>query len=146
MSKDYSGLALRMKNYEAINRNFLMPNMNNVLRLDGRAFHTYTKKFKRPFDDELINAMDAAAIYLCSNIQGVKFGYVQSDEISICFTDYDNYESTLWYDGNIQKIVSVSASMCAAKFNHVRTQQIVKKLIDTDSDTNDSTFIQTAFG
>lgn len=142
--KDYSGLALRMKTYEAVNKTYLIPNMNNIIRLDGKAFHTYTKGFKRPFDDDLITAMDEAAIYLCSKIQGAKFGYVQSDEISICFTDYDNYESTLPFEGQVQKIVSVSASMCAAKFNHIRTQQIIEKLIDTESDLNDDEFIKTA--
>lgn len=145
MSKDYSGLALRMKQYEATSKTYLLPNMNNVIRLDGKAFHTYTKGFKRPFDDDLISAMDEAAIYLCNNIQGAKFGYVQSDEISICFTDYDTYETTLPFEGQVQKIVSTFASMCAGKFNHVRTKQIVKKIIETDdSDSNDGVFIQTA--
>jgi tRNA(His) guanylyltransferase len=133
MAKDYSGLALRMKTYEAVNRNFLIPNMNNIIRLDGKAFHTYTKGFKRPFDWDLINSMDEAAIYLCSKIQGAKFGYVQSDEISICFTDYDSFDTTAWFDGNIEKIVSVAASMCTGKFNQTRAVQIFQNLaVGTD--------------
>lgn len=127
MSKDYSGLALRMKNYEAVNRKYLLPNMNNIIRLDGKAFHTYTKGFERPFDNNLITAMDEAAIYLCGKIQGAKFGYVQSDEISICFTDYDTYETSLPFEGEVQKITSTFASMCSAKFNHVRAIQITSQ-------------------
>lgn len=144
MSKDYSGLALRMKTYEAVNRTYLLPNMNNIIRLDGNAFHTYTKGFKRPFDDDLITAMDEAAIYLCSKLQGAKFGYVQSDEISICFTDYDTYESTLPFEGQVEKIVSIFASKCTSRFNQVRTLQIIKKLKEAESDSNDVEFISTA--
>lgn len=144
MSKDYSGLALRMKTYEAVNKTHLLPNMNNIIRLDGNAFHTYTKGFVRPFDNDLITAMDEAAIYLCSKIQGAKFGYVQSDEISICFTDYDTYESTLPFEGQVEKIVSVFASKCTSRFNQVRSLQIIKKLKETETDSNDVEFITTA--
>ena len=101
-------LGNRIKNYEGITRQFLIPKVPTILRLDGIAFHTYTKKFKRPFDDVLINAMNETAIYLCSKIQGAKFAFVQSDEISIYLSDRDNIESQLWYKGNIQKIVSAS--------------------------------------
>jgi len=109
----------RMKNYEAINRHFLIPKLYTILRLDGKAFHTYTKKFKRPFDEVLINAMDETAKYLCSKIQGAKFAYVQSDEITIFLSDMDSIETQMWFDGNIQKMTSVSASMATAKFNHL---------------------------
>jgi tRNA(His) guanylyltransferase len=109
----------RMKKYEKINSDNLIPKIPTVVRLDGRAFHTYTKQFKKPFDDVLINTMDETAKYLCSKIQGAKFAFVQSDEISIYITDRDNLEAQLWYDGNIQKITSVSASIATGKFNQL---------------------------
>ncbi len=109
----------RMKKYEKINSDNLIPKIPAVIRLDGRAFHTYTKQFKKPFDDVLINTMDETAKYLCSKIQGAKFAFVQSDEISIYITDRDNLESQLWYDGNIQKITSVSTSIATGKFNQL---------------------------
>ena len=109
----------RMKNYESITRDFLIPKVPTIMRLDGKAFHTYTKQFKRPFDKVLIDMMDETAKYLCSKIQGAKFAYVQSDEITIFISDMDSIESQMWYDGNIQKMTSVSASMAAAKFNHL---------------------------
>ncbi len=124
MSKD--SLGDRMKRYEDVNRGYLIQNANTIIRIDGRAFHTYTKQFKRPFDAELVKAMDDTAIYLCSRIQGAKFAYVQSDEISIVITDYDSIDSGMWYEGNIQKIVSVSASMAAAKFNQLMTLRLLK--------------------
>ena len=129
----------RMKSYEAINRTFLIPKLHTVLRLDGRAFHTYTKKFKRPFDDALINAMDETAKYLCSNIQGAKFAYVQSDEITIYLSDTSELESQMWYGGNIQKMVSVSAAMATAKFNHLMAlRQVMDTITRVDDWNNDN--------
>jgi len=71
--------------------------------------------------------MDNTAIYLCQNIQGAKFAFVQSDEISVLVTDFDKLDTDAWFDGNIQKIVSVSASMATAKFNQLRT---IRHIID----------------
>lgn len=129
MKTDKTSLGDRMKNYESINRHFLIPKLHTILRLDGRAFHTYTKKFKRPFDDVLINAMDETAMYLCSKIQGAKFAYVQSDEITIYISDNDELETQMWYGGNIQKMVSVSAAMATAKFNHIMILQNIEDSI-----------------
>ncbi len=117
MKKDKENLGNRMKKYEVINRNFLIPKLPTVIRLDGKAFHTFTKQFKKPFDNDLINCMNQAALYACENIQGAKFAYVQSDEISIYISDRDSLEQQMWYDGNIQKMVSVSASMASNGFN-----------------------------
>jgi len=128
-------LGNRIKNYEGITRQFLIPKVPTILRLDGIAFHTYTKKFKRPFDDVLINAMNETAIYLCSKIQGAKFAFVQSDEISIYLSDRDNIESQLWYKGNIQKIVSASASFASAKFNHIMFCNTLKEITHIDETT-----------
>jgi tRNA(His) 5'-end guanylyltransferase len=75
---------------------------------------------------ELINDMDATACYLCKNIQGAKLAYVQSDEISIMITDFDTLTTDMWFDGNIQKIVSVAASMATSKFNQLRQLRYLK--------------------
>lgn len=130
ISKD--SLGNRMKNYESINRTFLIPKMHTVLRLDGRAFHTYTKPFEKPFDDFLISTMDETAKYLCSKIQGAKFAYVQSDEITIYLSDNDEMETRMWYGGNIQKMVSVSASIATTKFNHLMFLRKFKSIIKSE--------------
>lgn len=135
-SSKKDSLGNRMKKYEAVNRNFLIPKMNTIIRIDGKAFHTYTQQFKKPFDQDLINAMDQTAIYLCSKIQGAKFAFVQSDEISILVTDYDTIETSSWFDGNIQKIVSVSASMATTQFNKTRLIQSCGDHSDDDREPN----------
>ena len=71
--------------------------------------------------------MDETAKYLCKNIQGAEIGFVQSDEISILMTDFNTHQTDAWFDGNIQKIVSVAASMATSKFNHLRMIRIIKE-------------------
>ena len=118
-------LGIRMKTYENITRYYLMPRTYNLYRIDGRSFHSYLRGCKRPFDKDLIEDMDNTAIYLCSNIQGAKFGFVQSDEISILATSFDDIGTQAFFEGNIQKNSSVVASMATAKFNQLRFQRFI---------------------
>lgn len=134
-NKKSDNLGDRMKKYEAVNKSNLIPKLPTVIRLDGKAFHTYTKQFAKPFDNSLINLMDQTAIYLCSKIQGAKFAFVQSDEISIYLSDRDSLEQQMWYDGEVQKMVSVSASMAAAKFNHLRFLDTLLSITGVDERT-----------
>lgn len=110
----------RQKGYENVTRMYLTPRTNIVLRVDGRAFSSYTHNCKRPFDDDLMSAMDQTAIALCEEVQGAKLAYVQSDEITVWATSYDNIGSMPWFGGNIQKITSIAASVATARFNKIR--------------------------
>lgn len=111
-------LGNRMKaNYENRTRFFVPRRTYTVIRVDGRAFHTFTRGCERPFDTRLIAAMDATALFLCREIDGAKCAYVQSDEISVVLTDFDRLETQAWFDGNIQKIASLRASLATAAFN-----------------------------
>ncbi len=111
----------RMKeNYENRTRFMLPRRSHTIIRVDGKAFHTYTRNLKRPFDNGFMDDMDFTASYLCKNIQGAKFGFVQSDEISILLTDYDKITTDAWFDNNVQKMASVSASMATKAFNEAR--------------------------
>lgn len=114
MSKD--SLGDRMKSYENSYRISLPIRMPVILRIDGKAFHTYTKGCKRPVDENLISVMNETAIYLCRNMQGAKVAYVQSDEISILLNNYTDIDTQAWFDNNLQKMVSVSAGMASAVF------------------------------
>src|SRR5689334_8003874 len=109
MSNDSLGDRMK-KNYEDISRVFLPRRMPLIIRLDGKAFHTLTADMKKPWDDGMIHSMLTTAITLCENIQNTKLAYVQSDEISLLLTDYDYFNTEAWFDRNLQKMVSVSAS------------------------------------
>lgn len=114
----------RIKTYYEDRTRYSLPRRTcTIIRIDGKAFHTYTKGLKRPFDVDLINDMNETTKFLCENIQGVKLGYVQSDEISLLLTDFDKIGTDAWFDGNIQKMASISASMATAKFNQLRCQR-----------------------
>ena len=119
--KTKDSLGDRMKTYyEDRTRMFLPRKTYSIIRIDGKAFHSYTKGLDKPFDKKFVSDMDETAFFLCKNIQGAKFAFVQSDEISILLTDFDSITTDAWFDGNIQKIVSISSSMATAKFNELR--------------------------
>jgi tRNA(His) 5'-end guanylyltransferase len=103
---------------------FLLPRRTyTVIRVDGKSFHAYTRGCRRPFDEDLMAAMDAAMIALCENIEGARLGYVQSDEISVILTDFGSPQTEAWFDGNVQKIASITASIATAYFNRARAAQ-----------------------
>jgi tRNA(His) guanylyltransferase len=114
-------LGERMKGqYEVRSRPLLPRRTYTIIRLDGKAFHTYTRKLKKPFDENLIDDMDNAVVKILPEIMGVQFAYVQSDEVSILLTDFSNENTDAWFDGNVQKMVSVSSSFMTAEFNKLR--------------------------
>ena len=107
----------RMKGYENAYRLYLPRRLPVIIRVDGRAFHTFTKGFQRPFDEVLAQAMRETAIALCKEISGAKLAYTQSDEISILVTNNDTLETQPWFDNNLQKLVSLSASTATLAFD-----------------------------
>lgn len=120
MSNKKDSLGDRMKeNYENRAKTYLVRRMPVIIRLDGKAFHTFTKGLKKPYDEIFHNTMNATMKYLCENIQGCKLGYTQSDEITLLLTDYDTLDTDAWFDNSVQKICSVSASMATMAFNKI---------------------------
>lgn len=124
--KDQIGQRMK-EQYEQRTRYFLPRRTYTIIRLDGKAFHTFTRGMDRPYDKDLMNLMDFTSQYLLENIQGAQFAYVQSDEISILLTDFDKTTTQAWFNGNIQKITSVSASLATMRFN-----QLLSDLQDDD--------------
>lgn len=111
-------LGIRMKTYyEQIPKTKLMRRTPVAIRIDGKAFHTFTKGFQKPFDEVLIKSMQETMKYLCENIQGCVLGYHQSDEITLILVDYKNLNSDAWFDYEVQKMCSIAASMATMAFN-----------------------------
>lgn len=107
----------RMKAYENVPRSYLIPRMPVLIRIDGNSFSKFTKKFKKPWDNRIQDAMTHTTKFLIKNISGCEIGYIQSDEISLLLNTYKRFNTQPWFGNNIQKICSVSASMAAAAFN-----------------------------
>lgn len=118
-------LGLRMKTfYEQVPKTKLMRRCPVLIRIDGKAFHTFTRGFKRPFDEILIKTMQQTTKYLCENIQGCVLGYTQSDEITLVLVDYKKLTSLAWFDYEVQKMCSIAASMATMAFNMFFTSNV----------------------
>lgn len=128
MSND--SLGDRMKGYEETTRYTLMRRSPVIIRLDGRAFHTFTKGLKyvdetledTPFSTVMHTCMYLTTRALINGIQNAVIAYSQSDEITILLRDWDKHETEQWFDGNIQKIVSISASIASVAFSNAFSQ------------------------
>lgn len=123
----------RMKDYyENRSKTYLTRRVPCLLRLDGCHFHTFTKGLKKPYDSLFIEVMQRTTKSLCESIQGCKFGYVESDEISLLLTDYDTLQTDAWFDYSVQKICSVAASMAAMFFNKHLKECALQEFDDKD--------------
>lgn len=114
---DTSELAKRMKDYESVPKARLMKRCPVACRIDGKAHHSFTKGFERPFDEVYIKSMQKTAKYLCENIQGVVLSYQQSDEITLILVDYKEFNTSPYFDYEVQKLCSIIASMATMAFN-----------------------------
>lgn len=111
-------LEKRMKMYEELNKQFLLPNQYVLMRLDGKSFSSFTKKyFNKPFDDDFTWLMQSTMEYLVDNISGAVAGYTQSDEITILLTDKKTKGMEGWFNYRVDKMCSLAASMASAYFN-----------------------------
>lgn len=119
----------RMKQYENCYRLYLPHKMPVIIRCDMRAGHTFTKGFARPYDKLFASCMWETARKLCENVEGVRFSFVQSDEITLILADWENIKTEPWFGNNLQKIVSISASMATLYFNNT-----FRKLITPEFD------------
>lgn len=119
-------LGNRMKSYERVYNPRLLPNSPLFIRVDGKAFHTFTRGAQKPYDSRIIEAMVYAAKNTAKVMSGFKLGYVQSDEATFMLTDYDTFETEGWYAYELNKVVSITASAFTMFFNeywrsHVNT-------------------------
>ena len=123
-------LGERMKEYEMQSRTRLLRRVPAIIRLDGKAFHTWTRGLDRPFDKELMHIMQKTMLTLCNEIQGCVLGYTQSDEITLVLVDYQRIESMAWFDNQVQKMCSVAASIATSAFEKALTEEIEELMID----------------
>lgn len=138
MANKKDSLGDRMKGYENISRDYLTRRVPVIIRLDGKAFHTFTRGMEKPFDAVMATAMQNTMKYLCENIQGCVFGYTQSDEITLVLTDYATITTDSWFGYNIQKMSSVSASMATLAFNRFFGEAVFSRIESDKSEPFDS--------
>lgn len=100
-----------MKGYENVTSHFLARRMPVIIRIEGKGFHSFTRGFKKPFDDILVSVMQKTMLELCERAEGCVMGYTQSDEISLVLCDY------AWFGHGVHKMCSISASIATSVFN-----------------------------
>ncbi len=121
MTTHQKSLGDRMKEYENVTNASLYKRMPIILRIDGRAFSTFTRGMDLPYDKNFINLMNHTMIEVFESIADTVLGYVESDEISILICPYATYDTEPAFSARIQKLCSVAAS--------IATQAFIKKLI-----------------
>lgn len=125
----------RMKRYESTTQTHLLRRTPVIIRIDGKAFHTFTKCLptydeslkQGPYSVKMQQVMAFTCKVLFQKIQNVQLIYSQSDEISILLKDWDTHETQQWFDGNLQKLTSVSASIATASFNHLFSSEVRRR-------------------
>ena len=136
-------LGERMKEYEMQSRTRLLRKVPVIIRLDGKAFHTWTRGLDRPFDRNLMHIMQKTMLALCEQIQGCVLGYTQSDEITLVLVDYQRMESMAWFDNQVQTMCSVAASIATQAFEKALHEEIDELEVDTQKYYwNDQLFTQ----
>jgi tRNA(His) guanylyltransferase len=112
MSDDFGN---RMKEYEfSETKRKFMPLLPVIVRIDGKNFSKFTKTMKKPFDLRMIKAMQETTKQLVKETNA-KISYTQSDEITLIFKQKE-YNSEIFFNGKIQKMVSVIASLTTGYF------------------------------
>lgn len=119
-------LGNRMKAYESETKYSMETRKPIILRLDGKAFHTYTRGMDRPYDKKLAFAMHETMKFLCEQISDCRFGYTQSDEITLVLTNDRSIDYSPWFKNQIQKMVSIASSLCTFKFNDIMYKETGK--------------------
>ena len=116
---NFKSLKDKQEYYRSLTDYKLVPNSYVLVMLDGRSFSKKIKnKFRKPFDERFVNAMNATTKYLCEQIEGCKFGYCQSDEISLVLSDFETPYTDAFFSYRLSKILSICASAASAKFNN----------------------------
>lgn len=138
----HDDLGVRMKTfYEQIPKTKLMRRCPVAIRIDGKAFRTFTRGFQKPFDEVLIKSMQETMKYLCENIQGCVLGYTQSDEITLILVDYKKLTSSAWFDYEVQKICSIAASMATMAFNKFFYNNAFEYIVISTMDLSNEEYI-----
>jgi len=116
----------RMKLYEnmALPKRF-MPYLPIIIRADGVAFHTFTKGLERPYDNRMSSSMIDLTKYLVE-LTNARCGYTQSDEITLLLYS-EKIDGQIYFDGKIQKILSVLPARASVFFNELIKSRIPEK-------------------
>ena len=135
----FTNLKEKCEYYRSLQDTRLIPGLWTLVMLDGRSFSKMIKnKYKLPFDSDFIDMMNKTAEKVCKEVQGSKFAYVQSDEISIVLSDFDTIDTESFFSYRIEKMLSIIPGIATGQFNKLAT----KRWIDSGNKIEDYEPIQ----
>ena len=117
MSNSKDTLGDRIKGYESVSKPLLTRRTPVFVRVDGNAFHTFTRGCKKPFDQDIIDCMVYATQMTAREMQEFELAYTQSDEATFMLWDFRELETQPWFGYELNKVVSITASIFTAHFN-----------------------------
>jgi tRNA(His) 5'-end guanylyltransferase len=121
------------ENYEDRARFYLTRRTPVIIRVDGRAFHSFLRAFTKPFSFQFHSMMLRSAIATTNHMLGFKAAYLQSDEVSFLLTDYDNLNTQAWFDYNKSKLESLTASLMTGYFISELRQNDISSVVSFDA-------------
>jgi tRNA(His) guanylyltransferase len=109
----------KFKELESLTDVRLMRGLPALARVDGKAFHTFTKGLDRPYDSRLSNLMVDTAKFLAQETNAL-LAYTQSDEISLLwYADPTSPGSQIFFDGRVTKMVGELTALASLYFNEL---------------------------
>jgi tRNA(His) 5'-end guanylyltransferase len=106
----------RIEEYQAQADYKLLSKLPIIITLNGRSFSKHTSLLDKPYDFKFGEAMEKTLLQLCSNIDGVIFGYSYHDQINLILRNDQNHNTNPWFSNKIQKIASATAAMASTYF------------------------------
>lgn len=108
----------RINSYREVSSQKLMRRLPVVINVNGRSFRKLTSSLGKPYNNEFSNVMCATAVKLCHEIDGAVFAYTYNDDITIIVRNDQSLETQPWFQNDVQKIVSASASIATLEFSN----------------------------
>lgn len=128
-------LEKKCRYYQELANYKLMPNSYVIFHLDGRSFSNFCKRFEKPYDERFMSMMNETAKYLMEEISNVKFAYVQSDEITLIYSDIkEEYTADMWFGNRLCKMCSIASSLATSKFMSLMYIAAAAKTVSSTDD------------
>jgi tRNA(His) guanylyltransferase len=113
-----STLKNRIDSYSAAYNHKILAKLPIITIVNGRSFAKLTTLINKPFSNDLAQCFSAALGALMQEMDGTIFGYSHNDELVIVSRNDQTPETQPWYNNDIQKSASISASIATVQFNN----------------------------
>jgi len=111
----------RIESYQQTTNHTLLPKVPIIININGKNFSKLTSLLEKPYDEKFAECMFSTTLRLCTEVEGAVFAFQHNDEITLILKNDQHTDTSPWFDNNIQKICSISASIATVHFNDCAT-------------------------